>query len=225
MIIKTQEMKKTFLTLSLFLIGLVTIAQVSNGHIKYDIEVDSDEPMVASMMEGATMEMYFGDNNSKVTMNFGIMSTTVIYNDKLKMGLMLMDMMGSKIAVKMSSEDLEKAQKEQKDKEEKTTVTLTKEKKKVLGYKCKKAIVTDSEGSESIYWYTKKIKVNKTGQQNLNAQVPGMPLIMIVDKNGMHMTMTASEVKTDKVADKEFDIAIPEGYDEMTMEELEQMGQ
>lgn len=217
-------MKKTFLTLSLFLVSLITFSQISNGYVKYDIDVEGDDPMVASMMEGATMEMFFGNNNSKVVMSMGMMGKTIVtYNEKKKSGLMLMDMMGMKYALKMSAEYLKKTEEEEKNKNDNTKVTLTNETKKVLGYTCKKAIMTNEDGNESIFWYTEKFSVNKTAQQNLNAKIPGLPLIMISKTDGMTMIFTATKVSTDKVDEKEFDLTIPDGYEEQDIEEFGKM--
>jgi hypothetical protein len=56
-----------------------------------------------------------------------------------------------------------------------STVTLKKDKKTILGYKCKKAIITGADGNEMVYWYTDKISAISTDKTSSISQLPGMP--------------------------------------------------
>jgi GLPGLI family protein len=108
----------------------------------------------------------------------------------------------------------------------KTEVTLENETKVIEGYTCKKAIVTDEEGTESVFWYTEEISVAKKGQNYLNESIPGFPMQSEINNNGLKMIMTVTKVdkKLDKKATELFDMTIPSGYKEMTMEQLKSMG-
>ena len=66
----------------------------------------------------------------------------------------------------------------------------------ILDYTCKKAIGTDDDGEEIIYWYTEKIKSVNPDRKSAVAQLPGMALQYEIDREGMIMTFTASKVKT-----------------------------
>ncbi len=214
-------MKRQFLSLVVAVLTTLSLsAQVSEGHVKYTIDMTSDNPEMAmgiAMMQGSTMEIYFKDDKSRTEMSMGsLMTTTIISDATKKETLTLMSGMMGESAVRGKFEENE----DQPEVEEDFEVTVTDETKDILGYTCKKAIVTDSEGNESVFWVTDKVTINKEGQTMLNKRIPGFPLAMEVLANDMVMTMTAIEFDK-KIKDKSlFDMKIPEGYTETTTEEL-----
>lgn len=60
----------------------------------------------------------------------------------------------------------------------------------------------------------------------MNENVPGYPMQYEINNNGFVMGMTVTEIKEElsKAELKLFNMDIPDGYAEMTMEELQQMG-
>lgn len=224
-------MKKIFLTLALAILSTVSaFAQLSEGSVSYSMDFETDDPdmeMALAMMAGSELNLYFKDDNTRADVSMGsMMNMVTITNSKTEDFLMLMDisMMGMKYGVKSTLAELEKNN----DSEDvKMEVTLGKESKKILGYKCKKAIATDLEGNETIFWYTEEIEVNKRGQSYLNEDVPGFPLEYEIMQGGMKITMVATEFKEKidkKTAKVLFDKTIPEGYEEKTLEDLMGMG-
>lgn len=219
-------MNKFLLTLCLSVLTVIGVnAQLKEGHVKYKIDMSSDDPemeMQMQMMQGSTLEMFFSDNKSRTDMSMGglMTMTTIVDVDGDKMLMLMGGMMGNK-AVTSSISEME----EENGEEPEFEVELIDETKEIAGYNCKKAILSDEEGNETTFWYTEEIFVNKTGQSFLNENVPGFPLEFAVDQGGMIMTMSATEFK-DKIDNKEgiFDMSIPEGYEEMTMEDLQGMG-
>lgn len=215
-------MKRQILSLVAAVLTTLSLsAQVSEGHVKYSIEMTSDNPEMAmgiAMMQGSTMDIFFKDDKSRTEMAMGsLMTTTIISDATKKETLTLMSGMMGNTAVRSTYEDSQEAQDEPSDDFE---VTVTDETKDILGYTCKKAIVTDSEGNESVFWVTDKVSINKEGQTMLNKKIPGFPLAMEVLTNDMLMTMTALEFNK-KIKDKSlFELKIPEGYTETTTEEL-----
>ena len=150
--------KSLFLTLLLLTSTIGLNAQITEGHVKYKVEVSSDEPDMAlavSMMSDATLDIYFQKDKSRTEMDMGVMNTTVIVNAAAENSIMLMDMMGSKFAVLMEKEELD-----QENDSPKPVIQLINETKTILGYKCKKAVITISEGIDAVYWYTEELKVN-----------------------------------------------------------------
>lgn len=221
-------MKNLFLSTFLLLTSLAAMAQITEGHIAYTIEITTDNPdmqMVVGMMQGSTMDVYFKDKTTRLEMKMGsMMNMTTITNEPTKDVLMLMSGMVGQNAIKTTLTE----QDEQKTTEENPfTVTLVDETKVVEGYTCKKAILTSEEGLESVYWYTEELDISKKGQKYLNDQVPGFPMQFELNNGPMKMLMTVSKIE--KTLDKKlaatlFDMTIPEGYKEMTMEELQSMG-
>ena len=213
-----------------FLVTTCTIlplfGQMTEGHISYKMEATSDNPdmqMAVSMMQGSTLDVYFKEKQTRAEMKMGaMMNMTTISNETNGEMLMLMSGMVGQNAIKSNLKELDSAQAEK----PKTEVTLENETKVIEGYTCKKAIVTDEEGTESVFWYTEEISVAKKGQNYLNESVPGFPMQSEINNNGLKMIMTVTKVdkKLDKKASELFDMTIPSGYKEMTMEQLKSMG-
>ncbi|MFN5030647.1 MAG: DUF4412 domain-containing protein [Flavobacteriia bacterium] len=213
-----------------FLVTTCTIlplfGQMTEGHISYKMEATSDNPdmqMAVSMMQGSTLDVYFKEKQTRAEMKMGaMMNMTTISNENNGEMLMLMSGMIGQNAIKSNLKELDSAQAEK----PKTEVTLENETKVIEGYTCKKAIVTDEEGTESVFWYTEEISVAKKGQNYLNESVPGFPMQSEINNNGLKMIMTVTKVdkKLDKKASELFDMTIPSGYKEMTMEQLKSMG-
>jgi GLPGLI family protein len=213
-----------------FLVTTCTIlplfGQMTEGHISYKMEATSDNPdmqMAVSMMQGSTLDVYFKEKQTRAEMKMGaMMNMTTISNENNGEMLMLMSGMVGQNAIKSNLKELDSAQAEK----PKTEVTLENETKVIEGYTCKKAIVTDEEGTESVFWYTEEISVAKKGQNYLNESVPGFPMQSEINNNGLKMIMTVTKVdkKLDKKATELFDMTIPSGYKEMTMEQLKSMG-
>lgn len=222
-------MKKILFSMAMVVFSTLSLtAQITEGNVKYAIDMSSTNPemqMQLSMMQGSTFELFFQGDMTRSEMNMGsIMKIVTITDAKSEGAVMLMSGMMGNTAVKMNSEDLKKNTEETPEME----VTLTDEAKDIQGFKCKKAIVTNEEGTESAIWYTEEITVNKLGQNYLNNQVPGFPLEFEMNQGEIKMTMTSTEFnkKLDKKAVKTmFDTTIPEGYTEMSAEELGGMGQ
>ena len=220
-------MRKILLSLGFsFVCTLLSFAQLTEGHISYKIDMTSDDPdmqMAIGMMQGSTLEVYFKDKTTRAEMKMGaIMNITTISNETSGDVLMLMCGMIGQNAIKTTTSELEKENTEK----PKYDVQLVDETKTIEGYACKKAILTDEEGNESVFWYTEEIDISKKGQSYLNEDVPGFPMQYDLNNNGMKMTMTVSQLekKLDKKSVSLFEMAIPEGYKEMTMEDLKSMG-
>lgn len=221
-------MKKIFFSMAVVVLSTLSLtAQITEGSVKYNVEVSSTNPeleMQLAMLQGSTFELFFKENMSRSEMSMGsMMKITTITNTEAENSIMLMSGMMGNTAVKMSAEDLKKGEENVNE----TEVTLVDETKEIQGYNCKKAIATNEEGQESVIWYTEDLAINKLGQNYLNRQVPGFPLEFEINQGEVKMTMVSTEVnkKLDKKKVKElFDTSIPEGYTEMTPEELQGMG-
>ena len=221
-------MKKIFLTLTLSLFTCVLFAQLKEGHVAYKIETSTDNPdmqMAVGMMQGSTMEVYFKDKFTRGEFKMGTMMTmTTVSNETTGDVLMLMSGMMGQTAIKSNSN--ETAKDTVLNKKPNVDVTLTNETKVIEGYTCKKALITDDEGTVSTFWYTEEISAAKKGQSYLSEDIPGFPMQFEMNKGGMKMTMTVTKVDT-KLSGKTsdlFNMTIPDGYTEMSLEQMKQMG-
>ena len=220
-------MKNFILTLFLALSVTYSLkAQLTEGHITYTIEASSENPdmqMVTGMMQGSTLDIHFKDKITRSEMKMGsMMNIVTVSNENSGEILLLMSGMIGKNAILMTTEEVEALSEGKPE----MNVELLDETKTIEGYLCKKAVLSDENGGESIFWYTEEIEISKVGQTYLNKEVPGFPMEYDLNNNGLKMTMTVSkfEKKLDKNIKSLFDMNIPEGYKTLTLEELEKMG-
>lgn len=216
---------KNFISALMIVFAFSSMAQITGGHITYKIDCVSDNPdmqMAVSMLQGSTMEFYFTEGMTRSEMKMGtMMSISTLTNEKTGDFLMLMSGMIGKNAVLTTLDEMNK----QKGESPEMEITLVDETKEIMGYVCKKAILTAEDGSESVFWYTDEIKVSTKGQSYLNEKVPGFPLEYEINNAGLKMVLTVTEIeKKIKKAGDLFDFKIPEGYKQMTLEQLKGMG-
>lgn len=209
-------------------IGMIfpAIAQLEEGVISYDIEVSSDDPqmsMVAGMMEGSTSETIFQGKKVRVEVDMGdVMAQTIIINEEeTPQMLTLMDGMMGKYGI--PTEKLDKVDDEEAPDFE---VEVTGETKKIFDFECVKAIVTDEDGNEMIFWCTKEINPNASANKSLRDKLPGFPLEFEMYANKFHMLYTANDVskKLPKKMDGMFSTKIPKGFKEVSKEDMKKMG-
>lgn len=201
--------------------GYYAIAQSKKpfeGTIVYSLNFDDAglDPASASMLQGREMIVYIKGDKSKMEMDMGMMKTSTISDNKAGTAVTLMDIMGQKLALKMSKEEIEKQRSEVKE----PTIKYTDETKDVAGYKCKKAIATTDEGEELAIFYTDEIP-NRSAANNQFKGLNGFPLEYQANQNGLKMLVTAKSVKVGKVDDSKFKISSE--YKEVTQEELQKM--
>lgn len=200
------------------------VKTVSEGHIVYDISADG---AAGAALNGSTMEIYFTPDNAKMAMNMmsGMMKIDMIVDNNKKEGLMLMDMMGQRKAAKMSKEELEEKEKEQVNKKPQKAEYINNY-KTIAGYKCQEVRVTmDGLDDPAVVFVTEQIKPAHLDKVNMQfSGLKGFPLSWTIEQAGMKMTMVASKISLSKVDKKVFDMTIPSGYTETTIEEMQQMG-
>jgi len=207
--------------------SVMSYAQMKEGHITYEIDVSSDEEgmeMAVMMLNGSTLDIYFSDDKARTDMDMGsMMSMTTILDNGTGEILMLMGGMMGKTAVKTTTDELS----EEDPEEVEYSIELTKEKKTIAGYKCKKAIISDENGDEMEFWYTEEIPTTSTDKKSAVGQLPGQALEYALNKNGLLMSFVATKVETslsNEDKKSKFSLEIPEGYEEKTFEEFTSMG-
>ena len=214
-------MKKTTLLIVTAVVLFVSshlTAKDFTGTIVYNItyNMENMDPQMASMLP-KTMKLTIKAPMSRSEISMGIGTTISIFNSDEKAGVNLMDMMGKKFAVKIAASDIEKEM----EKAGEIEVIKTEETRDILGYTCKKAIVKLKDGGQEMtVYYTDELS---TGIENSNnpmfKDIDGMMLEFSMVQNGMDMHFTAVNIEKKKVSDSEFEI--PEGYEEITQEELQ----
>lgn len=216
------------LILFLFVLGsLPVIGQKTKGQVSYDIIVSSDDPQASAyvdQMEGGILELYFDNNNIRTDMYLGEFMTTTNINHKGEdTTLTLLDGMMGKIAMKTTEEDMDD---EQRLAMTERRIDLVEGSKEIMGYTCKKALITGADDNESVVWYTDEIVPAYREGTYLFEEIPGVLLSMESQWGKMNMTMVAFEYKKKiKKADKLFSLEVPKGYTLRSVEEMKAMRQ
>lgn len=214
----TFPIQRLFLLALGVLLSLQTVAQSDfEGTITYSIEYLTVPDEVKGMESMLPQEARLQFKGQKVRMVQEVMggSQTVISDGATKEGLLLMDMMGQKIAVSIPQEATQAEEEAAKN----TTVTELTRVKKILGHKCKEYEITAPDGSK-VYVFSTKALGNIKHQQY--KQLDGFPLEYITAQQGMKIRMEATNIEKESLGDELFDA--PEGYQHMTLEELQQLG-
>ncbi len=211
----SNEMKKILsyaLCLAFLMLGtsFKSNLETFEGEITYAItylKVPAELAGMESMLP-KNVSMLLSGRKSKIVQEVMGGSQIVIADENDGSGDMLMDMMGMKIHVHMSKEELDKE-----TASVKTTINELNETKQILGYACKKAeMIVDGKSME--VWYTDKIDAFHKDFEKLD----GFPLEYITTEEGMTIKMTASKIDERKLDKAEFEI--PSGYQTYTLEEL-----
>lgn len=218
---------KAILGIAAMMLSFTAISQATKGKISYDVYVSTDDPAISAyvdQMEGSTLELTFADGKIRSDMFVGQMMTTTTVSHKGKdTSLVLLDGMMGKIAMKVTKNDMDE---EQRLAYENRKIDLIDETKEIMGYKCKKAIITSGDADESIVWYTEEILPTYREGQYLLGEIPGTPLEMSSKWGEMNLKMVAFEFKGKlKKTDEIFSTKVPEGFTLKTAEEMKKMGQ
>ena len=218
-------MKKAVLSILVIALTVLTFnAQSKEGYIKYSIDMSSENAQVQmglAMMSGSEMEISFKGDDSRMAMKMGsFMTVETVTKDSKDVLLMMSGMMVGSTAVRTTKSDLEEAN----DLND-LSVKFENETKIILGYTCKKAIVSSKgETNGLVFWYTEKMYMPNNAMLNANGLVPGIILEFESSEGEMNMAFTAIEVKNKIDASISFSLDIPEGFTEKTFEEFSKMG-
>lgn len=209
-------MKNLVLALVAVAIALPTIAQKKfEGTITFGLEYQ-DLPAEMAAMEAMLpdeMTIQIKGDKTRLEQSLGMgMSQVTITDLKKGSGTLLMDMMGKKMAVEMSKEELKEMDKKGTKKPEFKYVDGT---KSIAGYDCKKAMVVLEGAGEMEVYYTEDLP---SGANKQFEGLKGFPLEYTIDSGQFKMKMTAKSVKKESLGADLFEI--PDGFDKMTFEEF-----
>jgi GLPGLI family protein len=220
-------MKKNFtfrgLLLTIFaLFSLQSYAQDFEGVITYKITVTGSgvtDDIKAMMAKSMILTIKGDKSRTEMSMGMGKTVTAGIADAESKTAVTLMDMMGQKFAIKMNSEEIIKEMGDTNN----ISVETTNETKEILGYTCKKAIITSMDDSTELTAYftdelgTRDINFDNRLFRNIN----GVMLEYEIPNKMFTMHFEAVSVEKKNIDESEF--TIPDGYQIKTKEEINQM--
>lgn len=213
-------MKKLIVAFVALAIALPSLAQKKfEGTINFSLEYQ-DLPAEMAAMEAMLpdeMTTMIKGEKTRLEQSLGMgMSQITITDMKKGNGVLLMNMMGKKMAMEMSKEELEKMDKKNKSKEKPEFKYVDGETKKIAGYDCKKALVSVGGSAALEVYYTEDLPSGASKQfEGLN----GFPLEYTISQGPMKIKATATKVSQEKLNSSLFEI--PDGYDKMTFEEFQ----
>lgn len=212
-------MKKLIFAFVALAIALPTLAQKKfEGTIKFDLtyeDLPAEMAAMSAMLPDEMVTIIKGEK-SRLEQSMGMgMSSVTITDMKKGSGIVLMDMMGQKIAMEMTKEELEKMDKK-KSSQKKPEFKYVDGAKEIAGYKCKKAIVSLDGAGEMELYYTEELP---SGASKQYEGLKGFPLEYTIAQGPMKIKVTAKSVKQEPVNNNLFEI--PSGYDKMTFEEFQ----
>lgn len=186
------------------------------GSVIYTIEYvevpDEVKGMESMLPQETTMKMK--GNLVRVEQNVMGGSQIVLVDTDTDETHVLMDMMGQKIDIFISAEEAKEGKEEALD----PIVEEMEGRKQIAGYSCKQAKITDpNTGNVQEVYYTKDLE----GRHNAFQQLEGFPLEYYSVQQGMTLRMTAKSVVQEALPESVFDV--PEGYTQMTSDELSKL--
>lgn len=193
--------------------------QSFEGKIVYKIEYTniSKEVEGYKFMLPKTLSITIkGKKNRIDQMTMGIESAT-IYNYEDSTSIILANSIFSedKTAILLSSKEVDSDNAKSKKEGQ---VKIRNEKQEIAGYKCKKALVTNNDGTTATVWFTKEIPKLGNMNQQVTSKIDGFYMKLISNDKNMTMTITAISVEKKEISDSLFEV--PEGYTTLTLDEF-----
>ncbi|HMO33164.1 MAG TPA: hypothetical protein PKE63_01460 [Lacibacter sp.] len=189
----------------------------NEGTVTYNVVVSTGntETRAADLLDGARMRMLIKGNQTRTEVT-SILGTTVTLQDGRSGAAVVLNEYGDqKIMILMNREEFEDRNK----KFAGIQVELLNETKTILGYTCKLAVATLTDGTRFKVYYAPDLQFQ---HKNYGAQfqaIPGFPLEYESELGKMKVTYLADKISFDPVAAAQFDVP-KTGYRRMTYEEV-----
>ena len=186
---------KSIFVLLIFLSTGQLFSQISEGYIQYTIEVEAADTSLKTkqsvgLLRDSKMEIYFNPTHLRIDFKMGVISETKMIMDFEQDSVVSLSKTAyGKYAVKSTVEELSYVKQD-----ESSSIQLLNDTKMILGYHCKKAIIS-SKGTKTTYWYTDEIKIDFKGNEFFDNKLPGFPLFFSKTENGVYMQYQASNIR------------------------------
>jgi len=223
---------KNLLILPLFLLlAFSTTAQetLNKGVIKMELtEASSDNEQMAAafeMMKGSETNYFFNEEVALVKQSFmgGMLTMSTHSNSKTDATTLLFDMMGQKMMVETTKEELNAANNTPEAKKALENMKISYDKantKEILGYKCYKADVAIGNGMQVSLYVTDEIKADNSLIKGLETvKLDGFPLEVTMDMPEFKMVYTTTAIL--KEIESSQLVLNTTGYKKMTFDEFQ----
>lgn len=221
-----------YLFFMMLCLGLTTVfaqKQLTNAVVKYNMETTQSTPQTGEMTIHMDMDYYILDTDFKMTMDMNMMGMAMhietLMDTEAKTGVALIDAMGQKLGAKITAADYEKLKEDGKSLQVSKVEPISGT-EKILGYECQKANVTTEGGQQMLVYFTKAIKpLEFPGADKIFIKgIDGLPIKYEMNVEGGSVNVTLEGINEGIVKASDFNYEIPEGYTELTYQQLTQMG-
>ncbi|MBS1916535.1 MAG: hypothetical protein JST87_09650 [Bacteroidetes bacterium] len=220
-------MKNTILLHS-FLLAIINFVVVGNLYAQkkvseltlvYDYVVSNNgAEKTSSNSDMATNTIYIKGNMSRSEMKNSLYQSTTIYDANSNRGVILKEVSGQKLLIRVSPDNWDEINKPYDDIEFKNTP----ETKTIAGYKCIKAIAKTKDGYTFTVYYTTELIPESRGFNAKFKNLNGLPLEYELANGSFSIRYTIAGINLNPVPASKFDIP-KTGYREMTYEESKKL--
>ncbi len=192
---------KTFISfIALFIISATVFAQktLSEGTIVYDIAISTGnkEPQMADAFDGATTTVYLKGGFSKTEMTSALGNEKTIHDSKLGNAVILKEYSGQKLMITLTKENWEMKNKKYNN----VVFDVSNDTKTIIGYTCKKATATLTDGSTIIVYFTNDITLVNKGYDEVFKNLLGLPMQYEFVNGKIKYTYTVSSINFNPIA-------------------------
>lgn len=218
-------MNKISISLAFMILFNLTFAwaqkKVSELTLVYNatITTGSKEPRLGDAFDGSTTTVFVKGSMSRSEMVSALASFTTIYDSRTGSSVILQEVSGQKILIRMTAEDW----KEKNKRYEGITFNNSDEIKTIAGYTCTKATAKMNDGATFTVYYTKEIMPDNMDFNYQFKNLNGLPLEYELKQGSVTINYSASSISLNPVPASKFDIP-KNGYRELTYEESRQVG-
>lgn len=218
-------MKKTLYSLLIVLLMPFSIVKsqkkVSDITLVYTASITTGAKVIglADAFDGTTATVYIKGTMSRSEMASALASFTTIHDAKNGSSVILQEVSGQKLLIRMNADDWKDKNKNYED----ITFTNTAETKTIAGYNCIKAIAKLKDGSSFSVFYSNEIVPDNLEYNYQFKNLNGLPLEYELKQDNLVIRYTADKVSLTPVPASKFDTP-KSGYRELTYEESKKMG-
>ncbi|MBV4358317.1 hypothetical protein [Pinibacter aurantiacus] len=214
---------KALISFVFLITTLHSVAQkkVSDLTLVYDavINTGTSEPKLADAFDGSTTTIFLKSNLSRTEMVSALASFTTIYNGQTGNAVILEEVNGQKLLIKMNADNWKEKNKKYAD----IKFVDSTETKVIAGYKCKKAVAQLNDGTSFVVYYTTEILPENMDFNYQFRNLKGLPLAYEVTQGNLKISYTVSSISLNPVPSSKFDVP-KSGYREMTYDESKKLG-
>jgi hypothetical protein len=215
-----MKWKNTFCFLLLsYIFPFPGIAQKKLGEftIAYNYSVQNMNSKNTPTLSAANTNYIKGNMSRSETVS-GLASFTVIHDENAGTAVVLREVNGQKLLIRMTAENWQDRNKRYQG----IHFTNTSETKTIAGYKCVKAVGKTQDSLSIIVYYTKDIIPDNKDYDPEFKTLEGLPLEYELTKGSIVISYTLASINLNPVPASKFDIP-KSGYREMTYEESKKL--